>query len=179
MTYQNPTNYQASFNNVLLLAISVKKADFLNELQLSTSIYCQGITELLMQYIDAVYVFDPDISQQQYIDSADQKVNAYKVFVPLDDFIHGLDQYYFDMSRSSSTFTGSSIFMTPSFRKRQIPLIREAVKRLYPNLSNSYKDLVGINYISEKAVIEKGKYQAPISMLNGFILAYEIDDNGC
>lgn len=163
--------YQASRSDILWLALKNKTATYFAELQYGQFIYCKGVTELIMEYLSFAYTFDSEVSQQQYIDSADHGRNAYAVEIPLNDFLFGIDQYYFDLCNAPFVFSGAtSIFLSPSLKKIMVPLIREAVKRLNPTLTNNYKTPVGIDYIAEKAVIEKGKYNSTHSLLNGFSL---------
>lgn len=172
----NRMPYQAPRSAIIALALSNKTASFLTTIISDMrGIYIMGLTELIMEYIDAVYQFDCDVSQQQYLDSCEFKRDYYNQYILIDDFVHGIDQYYFDLTRSINDKPVPSIFTSTTFKKYRVEFIRQAIYRLYPNAKSNYKLIVGIDYIAEKAVIEKGKYQSTETILNGFTLLCEID----
>lgn len=172
----NRIPYRASRSAIIALALSNKTASFLSTvISDMRGIYISGLTELLMEYIDATYYFDVDVSQRQYLDSCEFRQDYYNVYISIADFVHGIDQYYFDLTRSISDKPVPSIFTSTAFKKHQVEFIRQAIHRLYPNAKSNYKLPVDIDYIAEKAVIEKGNYQATETILNGFTLLYEMD----
>ena len=167
--------FKASREDLIALAIINKTTLLSTVISDMRGIYIRGLTELLMEYIDAVYYFDVDVSQRQYLDSCEFRQDYYNVYITIADFVHGIDQYYFDLTRSMTDKPVPSIFTSTAFKKHQVEFIRQAIHRLYPNAKSNYKLPVDIDYIAEKAVIEKGNYQSTVTILNGFTLLYEMD----